>query len=76
LTEGTRRLVVGLLAGGLLAALLTPRVALFLFQVSPRDPSVFAAAIAIVAVVGLSACAVPALRAARQDPNACLREDR
>lgn len=74
LVEGARRLVAGLAAGALLAAWLTPKLALFLFQVSPRDPAVFAAAIAIVAAVGLSACALPALRAARQDPNACLRD--
>ncbi|MEX2272476.1 MAG: FtsX-like permease family protein [Vicinamibacterales bacterium] len=73
--EGSWRLLVGLAAGGALAAFLTPRIALFLFQVSPRDPMVFAAAVAIVAIVGLSACVVPALRAARQDPNACLRDE-
>jgi predicted permease len=75
LFEGSRRLAVGLVAGGLLAAWLTPRLALFLFQVSPRDPAIFAAAMAIVAIVGLSACAIPALRAARQDPNVCLRDE-
>ena len=75
LLEGSRRLAAGLLAGALLAAYLTPRLALFLFQVSPRDPAVFAAAIALVALVGLSACAIPALRAARQDPNVCLRDE-
>lgn len=75
LLEGSQRLMLGLLAGGLLAAWLTPRLALFLFQVSPRDPAIFAAATAVVAIVGLSACALPALRAARQNPNVCLRDD-
>ena len=39
LFEGSRRLALGLVAGGLLAAWLTPRLALFLFQVAtePRD---------------------------------------
>jgi putative ABC transport system permease protein len=75
LLEGSRRLAAGLIAGGLLAAWLTPRLALFLFQVSPRDWSVYAGALAAIAIVGLSACAIPALRAARQQPTACLRED-
>ncbi|HUF22890.1 MAG TPA: FtsX-like permease family protein [Vicinamibacterales bacterium] len=74
LLEGSWRLAAGLAGGALLAAWLTPRLSLFLFRVSPRDPAVFAAALAIVAAVGLAACALPAWRAARQDPNACLRE--
>ena len=74
LREGSWRLALGLAAGGLLAAWLTPRLSLFLFRVSPRDPAVFAAALAVVAAVGLAACAVPAWRAARQDPNASLRD--
>jgi putative ABC transport system permease protein len=74
LVECAARLGVGLAAGALLAAWLTPRLALFLFQVSPRDPAVFAAAMAVVAAVGVAACALPAWRAARLDPNECLRE--
>lgn len=74
LLEGARRLAVGLAGGALLAAWLTPRLSLFLFRVSPRDPAVFAAAVSIVAAVGLVACALPAWRAARQEPNECLRD--
>ena len=74
LLEGAWRLAVGLAGGALLAAWLTPRLALFLFRVSPRDPAVFAAAVSIVAAVGLAACALPAWRAARQEPTECLRE--
>ncbi|HEX6324709.1 MAG TPA: FtsX-like permease family protein, partial [Vicinamibacterales bacterium] len=74
LAEGAVRLAAGLAGGALLAAWLTPRLAMFFFRVSPRDPAVFAAAVGIVAAVGLAACAVPAWRAARQEPNACLRE--
>lgn len=74
LLEGSCRLAAGLAGGALLAAWLTPRLSLFLFQVSPRDPAVFAAALSIVAAVGLAACALPAWRASRQEPNVCLRE--
>ena len=73
LLEGSWRLAIGLAGGALLAAWLTPRLALFLFQVSPRDPYVYGGALAIVALVGLTACLAPALRAGRQDPNECLR---
>jgi putative ABC transport system permease protein len=75
LVEGSLRLAAGLIAGIALAAWLTPRLALFLFRVSPHDAGVYAAAAAIVAAVALSACAMPALRAARLDPNVCLRDE-
>jgi len=74
LLEGAWRLAAGLAAGALLAAWLTPRLALILFQVSPRDPYVYGSALLGVTVIGFAACLVPALRAARQDPNECLRE--
>lgn len=75
LREGTVRLVVGLAAGAVLAASFAPRLALFLFQVQPHDTGVFAAACAIVGVVGVAACAVPALRAARHNPVESLRDE-
>jgi len=75
LREGFVRLAIGLAAGMLIAAAFTPRLSLFLFHVDPRDASVFMTALGIVGLVGLSACAVPALRAARQAPVACLRDE-
>ncbi len=75
LREGSIRVVVGLAAGMLLAAFFAPRLALFLFQVQPHDPSVFMAATAIVSVVAMSACAIPSLRAARQNPTESLRDE-
>ena len=74
LREASWRLGIGLAAGLLIAAWLTPRLSLFLFQVSPRDPAVYAWSIAIVAAIGLAACALPAWRAATQEPNSALRE--
>ncbi|HYL97405.1 MAG TPA: FtsX-like permease family protein, partial [Blastocatellia bacterium] len=44
-----------------------------LFGVSPRDPLTFVVLIAAVAVVGLLACLIPALRAMRIEPVAALR---
>jgi predicted permease len=46
-----------------------------LFGVEPRDPATFAAAIAGIAVVSISASLIPALRAASVDPMVALREE-
>lgn len=75
LREGTVRLAAGLVAGVVLAVFFAPKLALFLFQVDPRDPGVFSAAGAIVGIVGIAACAVPALRAARHNPVESLRDE-
>ena len=44
-----------------------------LYGIEPRDPSTFAAAAAVLALVGLLAGAIPAWRAARVDPSVVLR---
>jgi putative ABC transport system permease protein len=62
------------LALGLAASLALARVlAAQLYQVSPSDPVVFAAAAAVLAGVSLVASGVPAMRAARVDPTQALR---
>jgi predicted permease len=45
-----------------------------LFQVSPTDPATIAVTVAVLAVVGVTATLGPAIRAARLDPLAALRE--
>jgi ABC-type antimicrobial peptide transport system permease subunit len=47
----------------------------FLFQLEPNDPRVFAAALAVLALAGLVASAVPARRAAAVDPIVALRRE-
>jgi putative ABC transport system permease protein len=47
----------------------------FLFGLAPADPQVLGAAAALLSVVALGAGLIPALRAARVDPVAALRED-
>jgi ABC-type antimicrobial peptide transport system permease subunit len=60
-------LAVAAPAGSLLSALL--------YGVRPVEPAVLAAAGGVLALVALAAGLVPALRAARVDPVAALRED-
>jgi len=55
------------------ALLLTRLMGNLLFQVSPRDPIAFGAALIILLAVALVACFLPARRAARIDPVRALR---
>jgi len=81
--SGVVRLVVGealwLLGAGLLLGVagsvaLRSVVAGHLYGVKPLDPLVMSAVIVTLAVVGLSACVLPARRATRVDPAMVLRE--
>jgi ABC-type antimicrobial peptide transport system permease subunit len=66
---------IGLGAGLLVSIWGAARLESLLFQVSPRDPQVFARAIAIVLVSAAVAAAIPAWRATGVDPREAL-EDR
>ena len=65
----------GLMAGlaGALAA--TRLLEGLLFEVTPTDPVTFATVTALLALVALLACVVPARRAVRVDPIAALRQE-
>ncbi len=73
LTEGMF-VVIGGLAIGLAASLTVTRfLASLLFGVSPTDPLTFASVAAVLGVVALLACYLPARRAMRIDPMRALR---
>ncbi|MDQ6831739.1 MAG: hypothetical protein M3081_23020 [Gemmatimonadota bacterium] len=46
-----------------------------LFDVSPRDPAVYAIFIAVLLAAASSASLIPTLRASKVDPNVALRSD-
>ncbi len=63
----------GMALGWIVALGLTRLLGYLLYQVSPRDPLTFAAAIAIMTAASLVACLLPACRAMRIDPVQALR---
>jgi ABC-type antimicrobial peptide transport system permease subunit len=74
-SEGMLPVAIGTILG-LAASLALNRVLQSqLVGVSPYDPATLAAAPAILAVVALLACAIPARRAMNVDPAIALRHD-
>lgn len=75
LGDGATLLAVGTLLG-LIGSLLTARLLQgLLFGIAPRDPATFTIVTLLMIAVGLSACAVPAMRAARVDPLTAIRKE-
>ena len=75
LREGMAPVVVGAGAGMIAALAATRALRSMLFGVTPLDPVSFAAAPALLAIVALLACYVPARRATRVDPLVALRDE-
>jgi putative ABC transport system permease protein len=75
LKRGLAIVLAGIAAGLAAAFALTRVLRSLLFEVSPRDPAVFAAVTALLAVVAMAAAWVPAHRGSRLHPVAALRED-
>jgi ABC-type antimicrobial peptide transport system permease subunit len=66
--------LAGAMLGGIAAAAITRVMTTLLYQVSPHDPLTYGAVAAVVVLVSLMACGVPALRAATIDPVITLRD--
>jgi predicted permease len=75
LGDGARLLAVGLVLGLVASALAARLLQGLLFGVPPQDPVTFIGVAALVSLVGLGACALPALRAARVDPLVAMRAE-
>jgi predicted permease len=75
LSRGLALTGAGVLLGAATALLLTRLLGNLLYKVSPRDPVAFGCAFAVMALVSVAACWLPAWRAARTDPMRALRTE-
>jgi putative ABC transport system permease protein len=73
LGQGTKLAAIGVAIGLAGAFLLTRVMSTLLFEVSVTDPATFAAVVALLAIVTLLACYIPARRATKVDPMIALR---
>jgi ABC-type antimicrobial peptide transport system permease subunit len=73
LLEGGFLLGLGLLLGVFGAIAATRFIQGLLFGVAPHDPATLGSVAVMMAIVGLIACWLPALRAARIDPAITMR---
>ena len=75
LREGVMQLAVGLSIGLIMAFGVSNVIGIAVFDVEPRDPSVFGTVVFVIAAVGVLASLVPARRATRVDPMVALRSE-
>jgi putative ABC transport system permease protein len=73
ISQGLRLVAIGLAIGLVLAFAVTRVMARVLFAVSPTDGATFTAVAALLSVVALLACFIPARRATKVDPMIALR---
>jgi putative ABC transport system permease protein len=73
--QGMRLVLIGVGVGIVGSFALTHVISSLLYNVSPTDPLTFALVTVILAFVGVFACALPALRAMRVNPNVALRHE-
>lgn len=67
--------VAGVAAGVMIALLIGPRIEQLLFDTPARDPWTIAVVTVVLMATAVLAAGIPALRAARVDPNTALRTD-
>jgi putative ABC transport system permease protein len=73
--QGLRAAVAGIVFGLIGAFALTRFMENLLYEVRPTDPLTFGVLTTALAMTGLAACGIPALRAARVDPAITLRAE-
>jgi predicted permease len=75
LVSGARLLVVGAILGGAASVGTNRLLTSWIWEQSPFDPVMMAATVSVIVCVGIAACVVPALRAARVEPMEALRHE-
>jgi predicted permease len=75
LFEGGTLVVVGLVVGTALAFVASNVMRGLLFGVAPHDPATFTGVAVMIAAIGVAACWIPAVRAARIEPAITLRAE-
>jgi putative ABC transport system permease protein len=75
LGQGMRLTALGIFLGIVAAFWLTRWLSSLLFEITPIDPATFSAVSLLLLAVALTACWIPARRAARIDPIQALREE-
>jgi predicted permease len=73
--EGLAIVLPGIALGAVVALVASRWVGPLLFEVSPKDPTIVTAVLATLVAVAVAASWIPAIRAARVDPNEALRAD-
>jgi len=73
LREGGTLLAIGLVLGTTSAFFAARIIRGLLFDVAPHDPATFIGVAGLMAAIGIGACWIPALRAARVDPAITMR---
>ncbi len=74
MSNGLSLTAAGVLVGVGAALASTRLLGYLLYQVSPRDPLAFGAALVVMTITALTACLLPAWRATRTDPVRALRD--
>jgi ABC-type antimicrobial peptide transport system permease subunit len=75
LRGGVRLTAIGSLIGLVGAFVMTRSVSALLFEISPLDPVSYFAAAALLGLLSVCACLVPAWRAARVDPIIAMQSE-
>ena len=74
LVRGLMPVLTGIAIGAAIALSMTKLMTGYLFEVRATDPTIFVGVAAILALTGVAACYLPALRASRVDPMEVLKE--
>ena len=75
LRQGAGHIGIGLVIGMILAWLVSRLISFMMFQVDPRDLTVYGVVLAVISSVGFFASWIPAQRATSVDPVNALRYD-